>query len=292
MFQEASPPKEQMLATSVGIPLVLAPKMETRFPILFQVLLPTLDTKDWRIGNKGRLKLCAPRKKKLKRTLRGWFMNKENIPPVLDTSQPSPRESFKQVVVQAQVHETTLRQDKALRWKNILLENDPCDQTGPGEISTQTDWDIIESDVDFARYTPISATQEESISTTQEYNKSSASEPDSDKYNFSFETDNCDNSDCANLEGNRIVNIAYLFQQLKNIRHDPFECNFQHLEFIRENRIAFYSQFVFKCKFCNKIEKIESQQSNKESKDIPINLNVIEGISQTGNGWSQLDELC
>ncbi|CAG5021499.1 unnamed protein product [Parnassius apollo] len=147
---------------------------------------------------------------------------------VLTTPQSSPRESFKQVVVQAQVHETTLRQDKALRWKNVLLENDPCDQTGPGDISTQTDWDIIESDVDFARYTPISATQEESISTTQEYNKFSASEPDSDKYNFSFETDNCDNSDCANLEGNRIVNIAYLFQQLKNIRHDPFECNLQN----------------------------------------------------------------
>lgn len=26
--------------------------------------------------------------------------------------------------------------------------------------------------------------------------------------------------------------------------------------------------------------------------DIPINLDIIEGICQTGNGWSQLDELC
>ncbi|CAG4935997.1 unnamed protein product [Parnassius apollo] len=187
--------------------------------MLTTFMFPTVD-KSTKVAN-----ICFRKcsKKRLHRRNKCWQQvysfgvgaeNGKTVPNIVSSfvaNTRSPRESFKQVVVQAHVHETTLRQDKALRWKNLLLENDPCDQTGPGDISTQTYWDIIESDVDFARYTPISATQEESISTTQEYNKSSASEPDSNKYNFSFETDNCDNSDCANLEGNRIVNIAYLF---------------------------------------------------------------------------------
>ncbi|XP_047023593.1 uncharacterized protein LOC124632693 isoform X2 [Helicoverpa zea] len=281
-----------------------------------------MDSKTWRMGQKGRLKLSA-RRKKLKRSARGYFMNKENIPPVHETfqqslqeaisaqgpgdssgissdtchvlntpstPQSSPRESFKQIVVQAQIHEIPTS-----RPKNELGQNDPCHQIGFTVISTQTDWDIIESDVDCARDTPILTTQKTSMSTTYEQyeqNKSSESEYDTELYDISFDNENCGVTDCANLEGNRIINIAYLFQQLQNIRHLPFECNFQHLEFIKEKRIGFYSQFIFKCKLCNKIENIYSQDYNKEKKDIPINLNVIEGISQTGNGWSQLDEVC
>ncbi|XP_047030966.1 uncharacterized protein LOC124638133 isoform X2 [Helicoverpa zea] len=51
------------------------------------------DSKTWRMGQKGRLKLSA-RRKKLKRSARGYFMNKENIPPVHDTFQQSLQEAI------------------------------------------------------------------------------------------------------------------------------------------------------------------------------------------------------
>ena len=90
------------------------------------------------------------------------------------------------------------------------------------------------------------------------------------------------------LEGNRVVDIGYLFQQLKTINDDPFSCQVSELEFVKEIRVGFYSTFCFKCKICNKTELIRCQHDDKNN----INTNVVQGISQTGNGYAQLNELC
>ncbi|CAG4975032.1 unnamed protein product [Parnassius apollo] len=39
------------------------------------------------------------------------------------------------------------------------------------------------------------------------------------------------------LEGNRLVDIGYLFSQLATMSHHPFDCNFTSMNFMKEKRI-------------------------------------------------------
>lgn len=64
----------------------------------------------------------------------------------------------------------------------------------------------------------------------------------------------------ADLDGNRVVDIAHIFHQVQNINHAPFGCGFANLEFIKEQRNGFYSEFYFKCKMCKKNQRICSQK--------------------------------
>lgn len=108
------------------------------------------------------------------------------------------------------------------------------------------------------RITPVTQTElmQPCNQLMQPCNQSSDSDSD---INLPVEINSKDNSKVNTiLEGNRIINIAYLFEQIKNISHHPFQCNFQHLEFVKEQRTGFYSQFYFKCRLCNKMEKIRS----------------------------------
>lgn len=85
--------------------------------------------------------------------------------------------------------------------------------------------------------------------------------------------------------GRRLVDIMFLFDSIKNIDHHPFDCTFKNLIFIKEIRNGFFSEFVFKCNFCNKREVI----TNEDRDSVTLNSSIVAGIVNTGQGYTQLD---
>lgn len=84
------------------------------------------------------------------------------------------------------------------------------------------------------------------------------------------------------LEGRRIVDINHLFEQIKKIRHEPFNCSFLHMVFISETRKGYMSVFTFKCKLCNIISKITSEILDNTSPYLPINKAIVNGSLAIG----------
>ncbi|CAI6362985.1 unnamed protein product [Macrosiphum euphorbiae] len=93
------------------------------------------------------------------------------------------------------------------------------------------------------------------------------------------------------LEGRRIVDINHLFEQIKKIRHEPFNCSFVDMLFISETRKGYMSVFTFKCKMCNIISKITSEMLNNTAPYLPINKAIVNGSLAIGIGQTQLAEL-
>lgn len=91
------------------------------------------------------------------------------------------------------------------------------------------------------------------------------------------------------LEGRRIVDIKYLFSAISNIKHKHTDCTFAYLKFVSERRHGFHSDYLFKCEMCKKQEIVRSEDPKIK---VSINTAVVEGIVCTGNGYSQLDEIC
>jgi len=84
------------------------------------------------------------------------------------------------------------------------------------------------------------------------------------------------------LEGRRIVDINHLFEQIKKIRHEPFNCSFVDMVFISETRKGYMSVFTFKCKMCNIISKITSEMLNNTAPYLPINKAIVNGSLAIG----------
>ncbi|CAI6355909.1 unnamed protein product [Macrosiphum euphorbiae] len=121
------------------------------------------------------------------------------------------------------------------------------------------------------------------------------SEPCSDNFidhNLLVESTNDEESVVLErLEGRRIVDINHLFEQIKKIRHEPFNCSFVDMVFISETRKGYMSVFTFKCKMCNIISKITSEMLNNTAPYLPINKAIVNGSLAIGIGQTQLAEL-
>ncbi|XP_060881668.1 uncharacterized protein LOC132953151 [Metopolophium dirhodum] len=92
--------------------------------------------------------------------------------------------------------------------------------------------------------------------------------------------------------GRRIVDINYVFYQIKNSNHQgPFDCSFLNMTFISEKKHGFRSTFKFKCDVCNIITFIDSEKSKPETY-LPINEASVSGSISAGIGYTQLSELC
>lgn len=129
-----------------------------------------------------------------------------------------------------------------------------------------------------------------SESAQQEHNKSYNTTPSSTfELTIEPETIEDDSVETENLIGRRIVDIKHLFDCIANIQHKPLDCNFTNLKFCTEKRTGNISKFVFKCAMCNKIEIIWSEIPTQH---VNINVALVEGIVCTGNGYSQLEEIC
>lgn len=124
-----------------------------------------------------------------------------------------------------------------------------------------------------------------------EFNLSDSSDfSDSDELEVEKENDTNHNVS-STLVGRRIFNVELLFDSLSKIDHSPFDCNFSHFCFQKEIRNGLYSEFYFLCKLCGKTEIIKSDIP-KPVGGMPINTAIVEGIICTGNGFSQLREIC
>lgn len=75
---------------------------------------------------------------------------------------------------------------------------------------------------------------------------------------------------------------------IQNIYHEPFGCIFRNLEFCGEKRSGFFSEFSFKCKMCQKVEMITTE--NQNDNQLSINKSVVTAVVNTGIGYNQLDQ--
>lgn len=76
------------------------------------------------------------------------------------------------------------------------------------------------------------------------------------------------------LEGKRIINIGYFFEQLQNIQHLPsFACSLANCQIINEVRNGLASKFIVKCNMCNEKFSLNSQQAD----ELDVNLAAVLG---------------
>lgn len=80
------------------------------------------------------------------------------------------------------------------------------------------------------------------------------------------------------LEGRRIVDIGYFFEQVQKSRHNKFDCSFLNMEFVAEYRRGYYSKFKFKCRMCGIISFIKSENTQY----LPINQSMVNGSIAIG----------
>lgn len=101
------------------------------------------------------------------------------------------------------------------------------------------------------------------------------------------ENENNEEVSVERLSGRRLIDVAYLFEQLSEIDHSPFNCSFKYFKFVGEIRHGFHSSFKFVCEMCNVNVVIKSDRSQHE-----LNQHVVQGTVTSGNGFAQLDEFC
>lgn len=103
-------------------------------------------------------------------------------------------------------------------------------------------------------------------------------------------TNSSDSNFC--VEGNRIVSVHYLFEQLKKIsmHSSLFNCNFSNIVILKEHRRGLISKLFLKCNLCNAQFSVDS--CSIEDSDSKLNLNylsVVGGIA-IGTGFMQTEE--
>ncbi|CAH1721716.1 unnamed protein product [Aphis gossypii] len=98
--------------------------------------------------------------------------------------------------------------------------------------------------------------------------------------------------DVDESSGRRIVDMHYVFSQIKNSVHrGSFGCTFLNMTFISEKKHGFRSSFKFKCDVCNIVMFIDSEKSKPEAY-LPVNYSAVNGSIAAGIGFTQLSELC
>lgn len=86
------------------------------------------------------------------------------------------------------------------------------------------------------------------------------------------------------------MDIKHFFNSLKNIKHDPFSCTFQNLSLINERKNGFFSEFIFKCDLCNKIDIISNEPKTTDI-SLSINTAIVMATINSGQGFAQLDTM-
>ncbi|KAJ8882350.1 hypothetical protein PR048_014152 [Dryococelus australis] len=90
------------------------------------------------------------------------------------------------------------------------------------------------------------------------------------------------------LSGRRIVDIVDVFMQIQNEKHHGgTDCSFMDMDFVKEKVDGFHCTWISKCRVCNIVSEIMSE--NRETKDTYVLINES-AILATGGGYSQLRE--
>lgn len=103
-----------------------------------------------------------------------------------------------------------------------------------------------------------------------------------------FETD-VKGNDLKNLEGRRIVDIAYLFAQMRDLNsHGITNCNFSNMEFLNETKLGMKSIFHFRSTQCGIKKSIKSTEETNHS--LNINYALVLASYAIGIGCYQSEE--
>jgi len=87
---------------------------------------------------------------------------------------------------------------------------------------------------------------------------------------------------CRSLEGRRIVDIKYIFDQIQNSRHEHFDCSFLDMVFQSECRKGYMSVLNFRCKMCNISSSFTSENIQHTNNYLPINKAIVNGSLAIG----------
>ena len=90
------------------------------------------------------------------------------------------------------------------------------------------------------------------------------------------------------LEGNRIVDIFFLIEQLICIgsHGSVFGCNLSNLKFCSEKTSGLHSKFSITCGMCN--EKFFLETTRRSNHNADINYEAVSGIMSLGLGFTHL----
>lgn len=93
-----------------------------------------------------------------------------------------------------------------------------------------------------------------------------------------------------NLAGRRIVDLDFVFRQLKELNNHPKSnrCNFSNMIPVKEFKRGLRSTILFRCSVCKYYEKIESCPQTKDF--IGINGAATLGMTSVGLGFYHLEE--
>ena len=92
------------------------------------------------------------------------------------------------------------------------------------------------------------------------------------------------------LLGRRIVNIDHFLKNIMSVAvHAPFDCTIADMYPISEIRQGFISIIKLKCRMCNMIKVVTTDESTDNDN---VNAHAVSGMLTTGGGHSQLQEIC
>lgn len=101
-----------------------------------------------------------------------------------------------------------------------------------------------------------------------------------------------ENKGGTQLLGRRIVDIGFIFDEIKRISiHEPFECGFENMTFVKETEEGLRSGFRFQCSMCNLIETIWSEPPKSSNHRMDINSSAVAGIMSVGSGYYGLQQI-
>jgi len=107
---------------------------------------------------------------------------------------------------------------------------------------------------------------------------------------LNFSTSPVKTQNNVKLYGRRIVDIAFIFEQIVETDHSPFDCSFKNMICIREKSVGLTSSYTFVCKLCN-IEKTIFSENLKKLQMMDLNTAAVAGIMNVGAGYSQLETI-
>lgn len=91
------------------------------------------------------------------------------------------------------------------------------------------------------------------------------------------------------VEGNRIVDINYLFQQFNELSyHSPEGSTFKDMQLLKEKRTGAKYTWTFSCDMCRKEAEVYSVKTDPTKMD--ITSNVVMGGMNIGGGFTTVTE--
>lgn len=93
----------------------------------------------------------------------------------------------------------------------------------------------------------------------------------------------------TSLSGRRIVDIQFLFEQMKYINRHSDNCE-SKMVFKKETKLGFRSIFHFECADCGVFHQIQSSSKNDDYMN--VNMAATLGFTLTGSGFYHMEEVC